>query len=135
MQIDVPITTAVLWMQQDDQPSSDEPVGLSETAAAGLRRTSTSVCEIGRLLQQEQKLFLRVGCASTSVFCLHMYGAHAATAVLVAGIRSAATSSHVRLLPSSLACLYATLIQKRQGLQSSQLASLAPPAPMHHAFS
>ena len=57
--------STVMWMSQEGQPSYDNPAGLSESAAAGLRRTSASVCQIGRLLQQEQKLFLRVSWPAT----------------------------------------------------------------------
>jgi hypothetical protein len=69
----LPILQAVLmsdswlWVLQEEQPSSDDPAGCSETAAAGLRRTSTSVCQLGRLLQQEQVQFLRVSCTCPSV--------------------------------------------------------------------
>lgn len=68
----LPSVQAVLmsdsWVLQEEQPSSDDPAGCSETAAAGLRRTSTSVCQLGRLLQQEQMQFLRVSCACPSVY-------------------------------------------------------------------
>jgi hypothetical protein len=58
---------------EEEQPSSDDPAGLSESAAAGLRRTSTSVCQIGRLLQQEQKLFLRTISAMWAVLSPAQY--------------------------------------------------------------
>jgi hypothetical protein len=50
---------------QGQLPTSDGPASISAVlgcleAVAGLQRTATSVCQIGRLLHLEQALFLRV---------------------------------------------------------------------------
>ena len=65
--------STVMWMSQEGQPSYDNPAGLSESAAGGLRRTSASVCQIGRLLQQEQKLFLRVSWPAPRCLLIFLY--------------------------------------------------------------